>query len=157
MRQHLVHDSKTAEQLYQRALDEGYEGVVSRSPTAYYKYGRRRSSERDLARHREKARGDFTVVSIRQGKRRKEGVEVPVLLDGTRHRSFQQDDYELDDIAGSVRVSDARGKEFSCGFGPSWTHAKRRYLLQSASKFIGKIAEVEFNPAGLRTYPDNPS
>jgi ATP-dependent DNA ligase len=151
-----VCNADEARRLYQAYLDQGFEGAVTRSGTAYYKFGRCRRSEQNLARHCEVSRSDVLVTDVIRGIKRRDSVKVPTLLDGRRSRSFKQDDYEPDEIAGSLRVRFMDGEEFGVGFGKGFTHDKRRHILNNAENYIGKIATIAYKKAGAKDAPRQP-
>lgn len=135
-----------ATEFYKAAIANGHEGIVTRGINSYYKHGRCSPKDEDLARHREIARCDAVVVDINQGKKLKEGIERNRLLSGLLDRPHKQEEYEPDEIAGSITVKTEDGIVCNAGFGENWTLNDRRVLWKEKDYYIGKTVEIQYNP-----------
>lgn len=156
IQQNSLSDEQAAQTFFQRALSSGHEGIVTRDPGGYYKHGRCTFKEGNLFRHRKYERADAVVLDIHEQSRRKTGVEVPKLADGTAYRSFKKDDYEPAGMAGSMEVRDEGGRIFKAGLGEYWTFEARRRLWRERGSCKGKTVEIEYNPTGEKNNPRQP-
>lgn len=147
-----VINAEAATEFYRQSLRDGYEGTVTRDIKGYYKHGRCTARDNDLFRHREKARCEATVLSVNRGKRLRFDVERTRLLNGLLDRPHKVEDYEDDDIAGSLTVRVLKDEpivgniECSIGFGPGFTLEDRRNMWWERKRLTGKTVEVEYNP-----------
>jgi len=154
--QEMLVDVGQAQILFDRSISAGHEGIVTRDPNAYYKYGRLTARENDCFRHTRFERCDAILLEVVEAKKRRDGVEPPKLLDGRAHRSFKKDDYSLAGTAGSLRVRDEQGREYGVGFGVGWTDARKREVWEQRHKLQGCCVEVEYKPDGMKDLPRQP-
>jgi len=131
--------------MYNKAIEDGYEGLVTRSPRGYYKHGRCTAKDQDLFRHRKIGRCEGKILAINQGKKLKDGVSRNILLNGLLDRPHKNEDYIPDNIAGSIEVLTESGITCAVGFGKGWTIEDRRKFWGIKEILIGKIIEIEYN------------
>tara|TARA_R100001086_G_scaffold43269_1_gene19120 strand:+ start:88 stop:699 length:612 start_codon:yes stop_codon:yes gene_type:complete len=154
--QEVLDNHEIATRFFEDTIRDGHEGIVTRSPDSYYKYGRRTRSEQDLFRHTKNSRIDAVVLEILPKKERRDGVPVPKLSDGRAHRSFKKDDYVPVGVAGSLTVRDERGRVFGVGFGQGWNDNRKRELWGNRHTYLGKVVELECKEAGEKDLPRHP-
>ena len=124
---------------YQKMLDEGYEGIMLRRASAYYKFGRSTLIDQELVRLKPKEDAEFTVVGFNE-----------LIVDGNPANSL-----------GSLTVS----KGSMCfDVGTGFSASQRKAIWENRCKFLLKTVTVSHsgivgrkprNPVFLRLY--NPS
>lgn len=154
--QEVICDADVAQVYYDEAISHGHEGIVSRDPRAYYKYGRCTRAEDNLFRHTPMERCEARILEVLEKLERKDGVEVGRLLDGRAHRSFKKADHQLAGTAGSVRVRDEYGREYKVGFGKGWDNDRKNRLWKNRLSCVGRLVEVEYKPVELSELPRQP-
>lgn len=128
---------KDIEDLYEQALEEGYEGLVIANSKRTYKFGRSTEKDNHLFKMKEdKNEYDGEVLDILEGTVVKEGVARTTNELGRSVTSKLQEDREPSGIAKGI-LTTYNGHELIVSF-EGYSHDELRELLENKQEYIGK-------------------
>ena len=127
--------------LYEEALEKGYEGLIIRSPSAKYKFGRATVREGGLGKIKpyNKELFEAEITGWYRQKVYDEGE-----LDAFGHRKIlkRKDNFTEIDAIGGFNVRDVKtGVEFNIGGGKMFTKLFREGQFPVADEYVGKIIQ----------------
>lgn len=145
-----IRTSKDLAKGYERALFQGYEGIMLRDPDGAYKFGRSTLREFGLVKMKPSPDAEARVVGVLPLLRNQNPMKRDKL--GRARRSNQKDGMIADDTLGSLEVEGVtafRGVKFSIGSG--FTDELRRDLWNNPP--IGRLAKFKYQPADYPRFP----
>jgi len=153
LEQNLLHNE--AEMLaYEAAkVEEGYEGIILRSPEAPYKFGRSTVKEGYLLKVKRFEDSDAEIIGFEEEMYNGNEAEVNEL--GRTKRSSAQAGKVGKNTLGAFHVRDVvSGIEFSIGTG--LTAADRQHFWDNRNDYSGKIVKYKFFAVGVKIAPRHP-
>lgn len=144
-------------------LSDGYEGVVCRDPILPHKEGRSSSVKCHLWRYKPYASAEIVVTSIEEGTTNTNEATIDEL--GHTKRSTHQDNMvpngtvgailgtllnDLKDYSGNVIAE--KGAEVRVSPG-EMNHKDRKYYFDNQQEIVGHVVEFEFMSYGLKDKP----
>lgn len=127
--------------LYEEALEKGYEGLIIRSPSAKYKFGRATVREGGLGKIKPYNKELFEA-EILGWYRQKVYDESTTDAFGRAKILKRKDNFTEIDAIGGFNVRDVKtGVEFNIGGGKMFTKLFREGQFQSADQYVGKIIQ----------------
>lgn len=153
LEQNLLHNE--AEMLaYEAAkVEEGYEGIILRSPEAPYKYGRSTVKEGYLLKVKRFEDSEAEIIGFEEEMYNGNEAEVNEL--GRTKRSSAQAGKIGKNTLGAFHVRDVvSGIEFSIGTG--LTAADRQHFWDNRNDYSGKIVKYKFFAVGVKIAPRHP-
>ena len=153
LEQNLLHNE--AEMLaYEAAkVEEGYEGIILRSPEAPYKFGRSTVKEGYLLKVKRFEDSEAKIIGFEEEMYNGNEVEINEL--GRTKRSSAQAGKVGKNTLGAFHVRDVvSGIEFSIGTG--LTAADRQHFWDNRNDYSGKIVKYKFFAVGVKTAPRHP-
>jgi hypothetical protein len=152
-----IHSKEHLETVYQKSLEEGYEGLVLVHQNHEYKFGRNSLNQGTLLKMKEDSlEYDGIIVDVLEGTSVKDGVETTVDNLGYSETSKKKDDRELSGLAKGFLTAyynesgDYVG-EFIVGLN-GFDNTQKRYLLENKDQFIGR----DFKYTGMKPVKDFP-
>jgi DNA ligase-1 len=141
-----LEELRTAEQ---RALHEGYEGLIVRRMDAPYKFNRSTANEGYLLKIKRYCDAEAEIIAVNQ-KFHNANVAVTNELGLTSRSSSQENKVPLDQV-GSFKVRDLKeGWEFEVhGF----SHADASLWWERRDSLIGKVLTYRYLPKGMKDVP----
>jgi DNA ligase-1 len=141
------------ERLEKRWLDEAYEGIILRSPTAPYKYGRSTVKEQGLMKLKRFSDSEAVVIGF-VPLNHNENEATKDALGRTKRSSAKAGKVPLQ-MLGALRVRDVMtGVEFDLGCG--WSESQRRSWWKVRHTLINKIVKYKHQASGAKDKPRFP-
>jgi DNA ligase-1 len=145
-------NTKDVETLEQRALDEGYEGLILRRPDGLYKYGRSTAKEGYLYKLKRPIQDEAIVIGFEPLRHNDNDPELNAL--GYTQRSSAQAGKIDQPLLGALVVQglfqDIK-TVFNIGIG--FTFDERLALWTDRKNLIGKIVTYKYFPIGIKDRP----
>lgn len=136
----------------QRALAEGYEGVMLRSLTGKYKHGRATESSQDLLKVKRFTDDEATIVGIEELMHNANEAKTNEL--GYTDRSSHKENLVGMNTLGALSCVTKDGVAFKIGTG--YDAATRKKLWEARDSLIGKLAKYKSFPIGVKEAPRLP-
>lgn len=150
----VVHGFHEMEGCEQKALNEGYEGLMLRHPKGPYKQNRSTVKQAYLLKVKRFADGEAEILSCQE--QMQNNNEATKDERGYTKRSSHAENKSETGMLGAVTVRDLQtGVEFDCGTG--FTHEQRRNLWEGRKYLIGKVIKYRHFPIGVKDKPRFPT
>lgn len=134
-------------------VEEGYEGIILRSPEAPYKFGRSTVKEGYLLKVKRFEDSEAEIIGFEE--EMFNGNEAQTNELGRTKRSTAQAGLVGKNSLGAFTVRDCvSGVEFSIGTG--LTVLQRGVFWQRRDEYIGKLVKYKFFPVGVKVAPRHP-
>lgn len=145
--------------LYHKRLDEGYEGLVTRSPDGPYKFGRSTISENWAIKLKPRETGEAMITGWYELMHNMNDART--LATGLQVRGYSQDNLVPGDTLGGFNVIDINsGVEFNVGGGSAMTDKFRKEMWERIKRephtVKGQIIRYNFFPIGVKDRPRHP-
>jgi len=139
--------------LEDKALAEGYEGLMIRDPNGPYKFGRSTTREGTLLKLKRRLQSEALVIGFQEQMHNANEAKLDNL--GYVERSSHQANMVPTGILGALVVRDVKsGVEFNVGTG--FTHADRTEFWRKRHELIGSVITYEYLPIGVKDKPRHP-
>lgn len=150
--QHLVGSLAELLTVENTALDDGYEGLILRDPTAPYKMGRSTMKEGYLLKLKRFVDAEAEVIGFEERMANNNAATISE-LGRTKRSSHQAGKSGRGDLGALVcRTSD--NVEFNIGTG--FCDAERAAIWNDRNKYLGQLAKYKFFPVGVKEAPRHP-
>jgi DNA ligase-1 len=134
-------------------LKLGYEGVMIRSPSGLYKYGRSTVKEGYLLKLKRFEDSEAKVIGFRELMINNNESTINEL--GQKTRSSKKEGLRESGMLGSFIVQDIRtGVEFDIGTG--FTDIERTRFWLTRARYLNQLIKYKFQPAGVKDKPRFP-
>lgn len=134
-------------------LNQGYEGVMLRKPSASYKYGRSTLKEQTLVKVKVFEDGEATIVGMTEEMHNANEATTNAL--GHTERSSHKENKVGKGRMGTLVVRDPdNGIEFEIGTG--FTAQQRAEFWSQASDVLGRVIKYKFFAHGVKDRPRHP-
>lgn len=134
-------------------IEEGYEGIILRSPSAPYKFGRSTVKEGYLLKIKRFEDSEAEILGFEE--EMFNGNEAQTNELGRTKRSTAAVGLSGKGTLGAFRVRDCvSGVEFSVGTG--LTALQRGVFWQRQDEYLGKLVKYKFFPVGVKVAPRHP-
>lgn len=133
-------------------LELGYEGLILRSNSAPYKYGRSTMREGYLLKLKRFMDSEAVVIGFEE--RMHNGNEATTNELGRTARSSHKAGKTGRGDLGTLVLRNSEGVVFGCGTG--FTDTERREIWANKDSYLGKIAKYKFFPVGQKLAPRHP-
>lgn len=139
-----------------KCLEEGYEGLILRSPSGHYKYGRSTTREGIMLKLKRFEDSEAEILECVQLMSNGNAAQINEL--GHTFRSSSKEGLIPVDMVGAFIVRDLKnGWEFSIGSGSAFTHQSRSEFWENRDKLVGKIVKYKFFRHGMKDVPRHPN
>jgi DNA ligase-1 len=153
LEQNLIHNESDLLAYEAAKIEEGYEGVIIRSPDAFYKYGRSTVNEGSLIKLKRFEDSEAEIIGFEE--EMFNGNEAQTNELGRTKRSTAQAGLVGKNTLGAFLVRDVHtGVEFSIGTGLTALERQSHWLNRDSS--IGGILKYKFFPVGMKDKPRHP-
>jgi len=153
LNQRLVHDEAELLNYEAHCVEEGYEGIILRSPSAPYKYGRSTVNEGYLLKVKRFEDSEAEIIGFEE--EMFNGNEAQTNELGRTKRSTASAGLSGKNTLGAFLVRDiVSGVEFSVGTG--LTALQRGVFWQRQQDYLGKLIKYKFFPVGVKDKPRHP-
>jgi len=133
-------------------LDEGYEGVMLRSPTGTYKFGRSTVRDNILLKVKRFLDDEAELIDIWEKMSNQNPEERDAF--GNVKRSSALDGMIPCGVAGTLIVRNKEGQEF--GIGSGLNDYLRQEIWDNKEQYIGKLVKYKYFPQGVKELPRHP-
>ena len=134
-------------------VEEGYEGVIIRSPSALYKFGRSTVNEGSLIKLKRFEDSEAVIIGFEEEMFNGNAAETNEL--GRTKRSTAAAGLSGKGTLGALQVRDlVTGVEFSIGTGLN--HAQRQSIWNARASYDGLLVKYKFFPVGVKDKPRHP-
>lgn len=134
-------------------VEEGYEGVIIRSPNALYKFGRSTVNEGALIKLKRFLDSEAVIIGFEEEMFNGNAAETNEL--GRTKRSTAAAGLSGKGTLGAFKVRDLEtGVEFSIGTG--LTALQRGLFWQRQDEYVGKFVKYKYFPVGVKIAPRHP-
>lgn len=149
----LVHTAEEMLNYEQLCVSEGYEGIILRSPTAPYKYGRSTVKEGYLLKVKRFEDSEAEIIGFEEEMFNGNDAETNEL--GRTKRSTAKAGLSGKGTLGAFLVRDkVSGVEFAIGTG--LTALQRGVFWARRDAYVGKLVKYKFFPVGVKVAPRHP-
>lgn len=153
---HLVNSPEEVSELEKKYLDQGYEGVMLRSPSSKYKYGRSTLKEQALLKLKKFNDSEAKILKLEALEKNTNEFKVSNL--GIIKRLRRKETQVKQESLGKMVVQDLySGVVFSVGTGEGLTDDLRKHIWENPDQYINKIIKYKYQPAGQKDKPRFPS
>jgi DNA ligase-1 len=156
VKQEELSDREALDTLESKAIAGGYEGLILRSKTGHYKYGRSTFNEHLLLKIKRFEDREAVIVDCVQRFRNKNEPTRNEL--GYQERSSHQENMVPDDALGALVVEDLKfpGVQFQIGSG--FTESERQMLWKFRETLLrpGRLVKYKYQPHGTADRPRTP-
>lgn len=149
----IVHNKEDVLNIYNKALTDGYEGIIIRSLHGKHKDGRCTVKEGAYLRLKPTADAEGVVVRLEEAFENKNEAKTNEL--GYTERSTHQENMVAKGMIGAMWLRLPDGSEVKVGAG-KLNHAERKYYWENPDEIIGKIAKYAFLATGQKDAPRHP-
>ena len=149
---HLCSTEKQLLDLEEKYLNEGYEGVMVRSPQGSYKEGRSTLRDGILGKLKRFADAEYKVIGFQE--RMHNGNAATTNALGHTERSTHKENLVGRGDLGALVLEFAPGQTFNCGTG--FTDEDRAEIWQNRDKYMGRLAKVKSFLIGVKDLPRFP-
>ena len=147
----LVHTMEQLEELYDQFLAEGYEGLIARTLTGTYKYGKCTPKEAIQFKVKPHADKDCLILSVHEGSTNNNPAFINEL--GGTSRSTDASGLVPSGMLGYFLAQDVEsGETFRLAPG-KLKHDERIEILKNAAKYVGKFAKYRSMDYGVKDKP----
>jgi DNA ligase 1 len=137
---------------YQKCLDEGYEGCMTRTPDSPYKMGRSTQREQWLLKHKPCETSEAEIIGFHEALQN-DNPQVPNAF-GLMKRPGGRSGKTPKGTLGAFEVVDVTSKiQFQIGTGKGLTQSLRQHIWDNQAEYIGKIITYEYQPYGMKDKP----
>lgn len=136
----------------QDCLDEGYEGLILRDPSAPYKMGRSTAREGYLLKVKRFVDFECEIIGFEERERNDNPATISE-LGRTKRSSHKAGKVGRGDL-GALLLRTADGVEFACGTG--FTDDERAAIWAARPAHLGKLAKIKAFPVGGYDAPRHP-
>ena len=136
----------------ERALSQGYEGLMLRNPDARYKHNRATVKENIIYKLKRFQDDEAVVIGFEEGT--KNTNEKTTDEKGYAQRSSKKEGLVLSDTLGKFIVS-YKGTELLVAPG-AFTHAQRKAIFDNQEKYLGLLLKFRFFAYGMKNLPRFP-
>jgi DNA ligase-1 len=137
----------------EKCLDEGFEGVIIRSPNGPYKCGRSTEKEGYLLKIKQFEDSEAKIISFEEKMHNENEAGVDAF--GRTERSLCREGMKPAGTLGKIVVIDlTSGLTFSIGSG--FDDKTRQEIWNNQSSYLGKIVKYKFQPYGVKELPRFP-
>jgi DNA ligase-1 len=148
-----VSNVKEVESYFEQVLKDGYEGLILRNPSAYYKYGRCTVKEGIAYKLKPWVTIDSKIIGFVQATQVNDDAEKTINELGRSRTSKKQEDRHTIDKAQAF-VVDFNGKELSVPI--AMTDEKKEYIWKHREEYLGKYVEYKYMNVGMKDLPRIP-
>lgn len=150
---YLINDMDELEAFEAGMLSEGFEGIMSRTLSGPYKYGRSTGNEGYLIKHKRFKDAEAVIIGFEE--RMHNANESKTDERGYAKRSSHKDNLIPMGTLGSFRVRDSLGREFNVGTGMS--DAQRAQFWAIRETLVGTFLTYKsFEMTGVKNLPRFP-
>lgn len=148
--QHLIETYDRLEEFEAKAVAQGYEGIVCRSPAGRYKHGRSTMREQYLVKVKRYIDEEVTIIGFEELQHNANPANTSEL--GYTTRSSHKEGKIPAGVLGAVIV-DWRGKELRVGTG--FDADLRVQIWKNRADYLGKLATIKYSPV-IKDLPRQP-
>ena len=141
---------------YDSVLDLGMEGLMLRNPHGRYKSGRATIKENILYKMKPFDELDAVISGFNEQQSIRPDAKRFYNEMGNLARTSRAENLFDADTMGSLKVRDEKGREFAIGWGPGWTHERRKTLWDMRLELIGRWVKLRYFPYGEKDLPRMP-
>lgn len=148
-----IENKKELEEYEEKALADGFEGVMIRSPDGPYKFGRSSVKEGYLLKLKRMEDSEAEVVGFEEMMTNKNKAKKNEL--GYTARSSSKSGMKPANTLGKLIVKDLKtGIQFGIGSGLNQT--QRKEIWENKPQYIGKIVKYKYQAIGVKDAPRIP-
>lgn len=136
----------------QQMVQLGYEGIILRNPTAYYKFGRSTLKEQGMLKLKRFEDGEAVVTGAAELQRNTNTRKLNEL--GDMRRTSHKAGKVAGGMLGALEVRDlVTGVEFEVGYG--FTHGERMDIWEQHQRWelVGRVIRYKHLPIGVKDKP----
>lgn len=153
LEQNLIHNEDDLMAYEAAKVGEGYEGVIIRSPSALYKFGRSTVNEGALIKLKRYEDSEAEIIGFEEEMFNGNAAETNEL--GRTKRSTAAAGLSGKATLGAFQVRDlVTGVEFSIGTG--LTALERQHFWNRQNEYVGKLIRYKHFPIGAKDRPRHP-
>jgi DNA ligase-1 len=136
------------------AVEQGFEGLMIRSPKAPYKSGRSTLKEGGLIKLKRFEDAEGTVAGFEPLMRNTNPAELDNF--GHTRRSSHKSGKVADDLLGKLILNIDGFDERQVAVGSGFTEAERRSIWERRDEYLGKTVSFKYFPHGTKDAPRHP-
>lgn len=148
----LVCDEEELISYYNKLVEDGYEGVMVRSPTQLYKFGRSTVNSQHLLKLKPFVDAEAKVIGFTERMHNANEAKTNEL--GRTERSSNKENLIPTNTLGALQL-DLDGVLFECGTG--FSDAQRQDIWDNRDVYIGQLAKIKYQAIGVKDKPRFPS
>lgn len=137
---------------YNKLVEDGYEGIMVRSPTQPYKFGRSTVNSQHLLKLKPFVDAEAKVIGFTERMHNANEAKTNEL--GRIKRSSNKENLIPTDTLGALQL-DLDGVLFECGTG--FSDGQRQDIWDNRDVYIGQLAKIKYQTIGVKDKPRFPS
>jgi DNA ligase-1 len=137
----IIHSVAELDALYEKFLEEGYEGIIIRKPEGKHKNGRCTVKEGNYLRDKPTCDAEGVCIRLEEAYENQNEAKVNEL--GYTERSTHQENMVPKGMIGALWLLTPEGKEIKVGAG-KLKHEERKYYWENPDEIIGQIVKYAF-------------
>ena len=153
LKQTLVKTREQLDELEQKFVAAGYEGIMVRDPEGRYKFGRSTMNEGILLKIKRFEDAEALVIDF-QEKFHNDNVAEKDELGNTKRSSHQENLRPAGTLGALICTSPKFTQPFNIGTG--FDDAARQHIWNSRAHYRGKLAKFKYQPVGQKDLPRFP-
>jgi DNA ligase 1 len=151
--QRLVTNAHDVQNMFEDALNEGFEGLILKAPNGYYKYGRATLKEGLMYKVKPFETFDGEIVEVIQATEAREGSKKTLDVFGYSKTSHKKDDRTLIQKASAFRV---KYLDTTVKATLAMTDPEKQWVWDHRDDYIGKVIEYKGMQVGAKDVPRHP-
>jgi len=152
LRPELVLSEEELRGVEEQYLEEGFEGVMVRTPNGTYKFGRSTTKENTLLKVKRFVDDEAVLIDVLEKQHNQNEATQDAF--GRTKRSTCQDGKVGAGTAGTLIVRNADGLEF--GVGTGLDDALRAQIWANVDAYKGQLVKFKYFPVGVKEKPRHP-
>lgn len=147
----LIHNGDELDTLYSKVLDDGYEGLILRDPTGYYKYGKGSPVDQSILKLKPSEDSEAIILELLEA-RTNLNEAFTNELGGTSRTSHQENKVGNGMVGKFLAMDIYSGAVFKLSAG-QMKHPERVYAFENPDDYVFHIATYRFMPIGIQEKP----
>lgn len=152
LKQKLVQTQEDLNAYESKCLEYGYEGVMLKAPSGFYKCGRSGTTNPEIIKVKRFVDSEFEIVGFEALYSNQNEAEIDEL--GHTKRSTKKEGLIAQETLGKILCKTSDGIVF--GVGSGFTQAQREDMWKTKDNLIGKLAKVKYFEVGVKDAPRFP-
>lgn len=151
---HIINTPEELEELYNKALSKGYEGIVARTVDGIYKFGRSTAKSLEFVRFKPEGSSEIVVVALEEMFENLNEAKTNEL--GYTERSTHKENLVPMGMVGAMVGIDIHTHKLTRVGAGRMNHTERKRLWENPDEVLGALSKYLFMDTGIKDAPRHP-